>query len=151
MRPASTAAVIVSVFAIEAVTGLTPFIATTVRVIMALTLLYFFVHTAQFICEQLQTNFGVETLIATVESVMFVPMMRALFLGTRMRALQLSRNKGAPQGWAQDFMMLATWAIFFDLVMVQELFNESLLLLGRCVGLDAAPLAFDRPLRGAGG
>merc|ERR1719375_1347142 len=114
----SAAAVIVSVFTIEAVTGPTPFIATTVRVIMALTVLYFFVHTALFICQQLQTNFGVETFSAAVESVMFVPMMCALFLGTRMRALQLSRNKGAPQGWAQDFMMLATWAIFFDLVVV---------------------------------
>merc|ERR1719327_2603830 len=120
----STAAVIVSVFTIEAVTGPTPFIATTVRVIMALTVLYFFVHTALFLSEQmfaggmLSSNFGVETFTAATESVMFGPTMCALFLGTRMRALQLSRNKGAPQGWAQDFMMLATWAIFIDLVVV---------------------------------
>merc|ERR1719172_188815 len=61
---------------------------------------------------------SVDTFKACMESVMFVPMMCALFLGTRMRALQLSRNKGAPQGWAQDFMMLATWAMFVDLVVV---------------------------------
>ena len=35
-----------------------------------------------------------------------------------MRALQLSRNRGAPQGWAQDFMMPATWTVLFDLVVV---------------------------------
>merc|ERR1719217_1575962 len=116
----STAAVIVSVFTIEAVTGPTPFIATTVRVIMALTVLYFFVHTALFICEQMtsETSFAVKMFSAAVESVMFVPMMCALFLGTRMRALQLSRGKGAPQGWAQDYMMLATWAMTFELVVV---------------------------------
>merc|ERR1719224_351612 len=91
---------------------------------MALTVLYFFVHTALFLCEQmtaggmLSSSFCVDTFTAATESVMFVPMMCALFLGTRMRALQLSRNKGAPQGWAQDFMMLATWAIFIDLVVV---------------------------------
>merc|ERR1719240_2569923 len=66
----------------------------------------------------LQTYRAVETFKACIETVMFVPMMCALFLGTRMRALQLSRNKGAPQGWAQDFMMLATWAIFIDLIVV---------------------------------
>jgi len=125
----STAAVIASVFTIEAVTGPTPFIATTVRVIMAMTVLYFFVHTMLFCCEQMteggyiKTNdqgssTSVDTFKACMESVMFVPMMCALFLGTRMRALQLSRNKGAPQGWAQDFMMLATWGIFLDLVVV---------------------------------
>merc|ERR1719434_272434 len=85
---------------------------------MSMTVLYFFVHTPMFISEQLQNDWGVETFTASMESVMFVPMMNALFLGTRMRALQLSRNKGAPQGWAQDFMMLATWAIFLDLVVV---------------------------------
>merc|ERR1719311_1878846 len=120
----STVAVIVSVFTIKAVTGPSPFISTTVRVIMFMTVLYFFVHTVLFICEQLteakllQTSFGVDTFTAAMESVMFVPMMCALFLGTRMRALQLSHNKGAPQGWAQDCMMLASWAMFFDLAVV---------------------------------
>lgn len=52
------------------------------------------------------------------DSIMFCPMLCALFVGTRMRALQLSHNKGAPQGWAQDCMMLATWAILIELVAV---------------------------------
>merc|ERR1719486_580193 len=81
----STAACIASVFTIEAVSGPTPFIATTVRVIMAMTVLYFFVHTALFLSEQmteggmLQTSFAVDMFRAAVESVMFVPMMCALF------------------------------------------------------------------------
>merc|ERR1719450_2010100 len=71
----STVAVIVSVFTIEAVTGPTPFISTTVRVIMSMTVLYFFVHTVLFVCEQLteakvlQTSFAVETFTAAMESV----------------------------------------------------------------------------------
>merc|ERR1719375_737641 len=92
---------------------------------MSLTVLYFFVHTCSFIFKQLtemnflETTPAAETFTKAMATVvMFVPMMCALFLGTRMRALQLSRNKGAPQGWAQDFMMLATWAIFIDLVVV---------------------------------
>ena len=37
----------------------------------------------------------------------FAPMLCVLFIATRMRALQISKNKGAPQGWAQDGMSLA--------------------------------------------
>merc|ERR1719393_1013280 len=33
-----------------------------------------------------------------------------------MRALQMTNNKGAPQGWAQDGMYLATWSIFVQVV-----------------------------------
>merc|ERR1719156_86623 len=41
-----------------------------------------------------------------------------LFVGTRMRALQLTQNRGAPQGWAQDGMYMATWAILIQFLMV---------------------------------
>ena len=34
-----------------------------------------------------------------------------LFVGTRMRALQSTQQKGAQQGWAQDGMHMATWAV----------------------------------------
>jgi len=121
---ASIVVIIYSVFTIEAKAGPTPFISTTVRVVMGLTVWYFFVHTALFASEQLteagffKTDFAVKTFEACIESVMFVPMMCALFVGTRMRALQLSHNMGAPQGWAQDLMMLATWAILIDLVVI---------------------------------
>ena len=47
---------------------------------------------------------SVESARATVE---FCPMLAILFVGTQMRALQLSNNRGAPQGWAQDGMSVS--------------------------------------------
>ena len=46
-----------------------------------------------------------------------------------MRALQMTNNRGAPQGWAQDCMYLATWAIFIQFIMV--------VLAGACLGSKA--------------
>merc|ERR1719217_484733 len=48
----------------------------------------------------------------------FCPMLAILFVGTRMRALQLTNQKGAPQGWAQDGMYMATWSILIQFLMV---------------------------------
>merc|ERR1719353_2573597 len=50
--------------------------------------------------------------------VMFCPMLAILFVGTRMRALQLTERRGAPQGWCQDGMYMATWAILIQFLMV---------------------------------
>jgi hypothetical protein len=57
-------------------------------------------------------------------TVMFAPMLAVLFIGARMRALQLTRAKdgtispqAGPQPWVQDAMFLATWAVFVQLVM----------------------------------
>ena len=38
------------------------------------------------------------------------PMLAILFVGTLMRALLITNDRGAPQGWAQDGMYMATWA-----------------------------------------
>merc|ERR1719324_805075 len=118
----STAAVISSVFTIEAPPGnLTPGISTTVRIVMGLTVMYFFVYASLFIAQQMDAFASRATSTATKmfegarAAIMFCPMICALFVGVRMRALQLTHNQGAPQGWAQDCMMLATWAILFDL------------------------------------
>merc|ERR1719314_36699 len=35
-----------------------------------------------------------------------------------MRALLLTNNRGAPQGWCQDGMYMATWALLIQFVMV---------------------------------
>merc|ERR1719169_97888 len=53
----------------------------------------------------------------TVQCVMCLTF-QFFFVGTRMRALQMTNNKGAPQGWAQDGMYLATWSIFLQFWMV---------------------------------
>merc|ERR1719335_1808076 len=44
-------------------------------------------------------------------------MLAVLFIATRMRALQLTDNKGAPQGWVQDGMYLATWSVLIQFIM----------------------------------
>merc|ERR1719313_2908589 len=51
-------------------------------------------------------------------TIAFCPMLAILFVGTRMRALQLTNQKGAPQGWAQDGMYMATWAVLLQFLMV---------------------------------
>lgn len=48
------------------------------------------------------------------DSVAFCPMLAVLFLGVRMRALQITQNKGHPQGWCLAVMGCATWAVLFQ-------------------------------------
>jgi hypothetical protein len=68
------------------------------------------------------TGFEWALLTQTMENckgvVMFCPMLAILFVGTRMYALQITDNKGAPQGWVQDGMYLATWSLLIQFVMV---------------------------------
>merc|ERR1719375_2426571 len=59
-------------------------------------------------------------------TVAYCPMLAILFVGARMRALRITDNKGAPQGWVQDGMYMATWAL-----LVQFLFG---LLVPLCTG-----------------
>merc|ERR1719218_541265 len=51
-------------------------------------------------------------------TIAFCPMLAILFVGTRMRALMITNNKGAPQGWVQDGMYMATWAVLIQFLMV---------------------------------
>merc|ERR1719169_93724 len=48
---------------------------------------------------------------ASRATVQYAPMLAILFVATRMRALQITQQKGSPQGWAQDGMYMATWAV----------------------------------------
>jgi hypothetical protein len=47
------------------------------------------------------------------EAVRFCPIFCILFLGTLMRALQITNGFGAPQAWCQQLEVLATWCIIF--------------------------------------
>merc|ERR1719420_2280235 len=51
-------------------------------------------------------------------TIQFCPMLAILFVGTRMRALLITNNRGAPQGWVQDGMYMATWAVLIQFLMV---------------------------------
>jgi len=50
-------------------------------------------------------------------TVEYAPMLCVLFIATRMRALQITDNRGAPQGYVQDGMYLASWAILVQFMM----------------------------------
>merc|ERR1719398_601771 len=59
-----------------------------------------------------------ELMMDAQATIAFCPMLAILFVGTRMRALQLTSNRGAPPGWAQDGMYMSTWAVLIQFLMV---------------------------------
>jgi len=65
------------------------------------------------------------------------PMLCVLFLGIRVRAMQITNNQGCPQGWAQDCMYACVFATFAQLLvqLVAPLFS------GAAVSTSNASLA----------
>merc|ERR1719424_2147500 len=107
---AGAVAVVCSVFTIEHPDGAehTIDISPTMQCVVNLSFQYFFVLMLVWMFQTIEDltdyNFpavrdAVESARATVE---FAPMLSVLFIATRMRALQISDNKGSPQKWAQD-------------------------------------------------
>jgi hypothetical protein len=129
--------VIVSVYIIQHPTNpaLTPPISPAMQCVMNLTVQYFSVYLMLFVfitCKQFGAHTKIiDILISVFESaqktVMFAPMLATLFIGVRMRALQLimggDNTDGAiplnagPQTWAQDAMFLCTWSVHVQLIM----------------------------------
>jgi len=118
-------AVVCSVFTIKHPQGdeLTPPLSPTMQCVVNLASQYFFIYLLLWIFYTVEdfTNYDLGMVRNAIESakttVQFAPMLAVLFVGTRMRALQISKNQGAPQGWAQDGMFLATWAVFIQFLM----------------------------------
>merc|ERR1719207_435975 len=126
-------AVIVSVFLISHSTdvSLTPPISPAMQCVMNLTLQYFTIYLVLFVSITVKQFTNMEILgyvISIFESarmtVMFAPMLSMLFIGTRMRALQLTKatdgtipTTAGPQPWAQQAMFLSSWSVFVQLVM----------------------------------
>jgi hypothetical protein len=118
--------VIYSVFTIQHPKGpeYTIPISVTMQCVINLTFQFFFVYTWIWAAITIKefTGFEWALMTQTMENckgvVMFCPMLCILFVGTRMRALQLTDNKGAPQGWCQDGMYMATWSLLIQFVMV---------------------------------
>jgi hypothetical protein len=122
---AGALAVVCAVFTMEHPGGkeLTPPVSPTMQCVINLSFQYFFIYillwifitVEDFISVDLSfVKDAVETAKTTVQ---FAPMLCVLFIATRMRALQISKNKGAPQGWAQDGMYLASWALLIQFLM----------------------------------
>jgi len=114
----------------------TPPISPAMQCVMNLTVQYFGVYLILFLLNTIK-QFGaqpstklIDALMYTFEgaqkTVMFAPMLAILFIGCRLRALQLilgdSENgrippSAGPQSWAQDAMYLATWSLNVQLLM----------------------------------
>jgi len=114
----------VSILIIEAPHNMpTPPVSPAMQCVMNLTIQYFTVYMFLFMAQTFSQLTGrtnptvLKTLSAALGSVMFCPMLAILFIGTRMRALQLSKQKGSPQCYAQDGMFLATYAVLAQLIM----------------------------------
>merc|ERR1719335_1622966 len=125
---ACTMAVVCSVFTIEHPDGneLTPPLSPTMQCVLNLAFQYFIIYMLLWIYYTIEDLSGVElTMLATAKdalesakaTVQFAPMLSVLFVMTRMRALQITQQKGAPQGWVQDGMYLASWAVLIQFMM----------------------------------
>merc|ERR1719426_186929 len=118
--------VIYSIFTIQHPKGpeYTIPISPTMQCVINLTFQFFFVYIWIWAAITIKefTGFEWSLLTQTMENckgvVMFCPMLSILFVGTRMRALLLTDSKGAPQGWCQDGMYMATWSLLIQFVMV---------------------------------
>merc|ERR1719284_496190 len=120
------AAVIWSVFVIEHPQGpqYTPPISVTMKCVINLTVQFFTVYLLLWVAQTCKDFLGMELPRVTQlmenakGTIQFCPMLAILFVGTRMRALMITNNKGSPQGWVQDGMYMATWAVLIQFLMV---------------------------------
>merc|ERR1719240_1924495 len=118
-------AVVCSVFTIQHPEGkeLTPPLSPTMQCVLNLAFQYFLIYLLLWIFHtvedftQLELTKAKEAIESAKSTVQFAPMLAVLFIATRMRALQMTDNKGAPQGWVQDGMYLATWSILIQFLM----------------------------------
>merc|ERR1719465_374179 len=117
---ACTMAVVCSVFTIQHPDGkeLTPPLSPTMQCVLNLVFQYFLIYlllwvyytVEDFASGQINLHAAKDAIESAKSTVQFAPMLCILFVATRMRALQMTQNRGAPQGWVQDGMYLASWS-----------------------------------------
>lgn len=92
-------------------------LSTTLLCVLMLEAMYFFVTFAQTAIMFVEELEGVDYTVirdATISagiSLNLAPLLCILFVSTRMRALQITQQKGDPQGWAQDCMFISVMAV----------------------------------------
>jgi len=111
---ACTTAVVCSVFTIQHPDGkeLTPPLSPTMQCVLNLVFQYFLIYLLLWIfitvedlsSGQINLHAAKDAIESAKSTVQFAPMLCILFVATRMRALQMTQNRGAPQGWVQDGM-----------------------------------------------
>jgi len=104
-----------------------PAVSPTLKCVMCLTFQFFLCFTLLAICRTLK-NFSpgrkniVQVVEAACSTVFFAPMLCVLFLGVRMRAIQLTQGQteqyGLPQWWVQWAMYASTLAVLGQIVLV---------------------------------
>jgi len=103
-----------------------PPFSTTVMCVVILIFQFFAINAAVFVgrkvCGALDIDPDASPIMQILErcksTVFFAPMLSILFVGTRMRALQLTQGQGAPQLWAQDMMKVTAGAVLGQLVLI---------------------------------
>lgn len=96
----------------------------TVQCVINLASQFFFVYAVLIVCVTVNEVSGGKVPLssykfyAAVQSakatLAFAPMLAILFVTTRMYALLITDNKGAPQAWVQDGMYMATWSLLIS-------------------------------------
>jgi len=104
----------------------TPHVSPAVLNVITLCDLFFLAHAVIYIMQTLTDAFPAKKLVHLIagiaeaghKAVMYAPMLAVLYLGCRMRALQLTRTidgevppTAGPQFWAQEAMYVATFAL----------------------------------------
>eukprot|EP00931_Biecheleriopsis_adriatica_P058853 TRINITY_DN35117_c0_g1_i1.p1 TRINITY_DN35117_c0_g1~~TRINITY_DN35117_c0_g1_i1.p1 ORF type:complete len:889 (-),score=194.68 TRINITY_DN35117_c0_g1_i1:91-2757(-) len=94
----------------------------TMNCVLLLGLLYFGVCIGQWITFFAQdvlikpSKVAQDTFLAAGVSTTCLPLLAILFVATRMRALQITQQLGAPQGWAEDGMRLCVFAAYVQVL-----------------------------------
>merc|ERR1719440_906930 len=124
---ACTTAVVCSVFTIQHPEGkeLTPPLSPTMQCVLNLVFQYFLIYLLLWIfitvedlsSGKINLHAAKDAIESAKSTVQFAPMLCILFVATRMRALQMTSNRGAPQGWVQDGMYLASWSVLIQFMM----------------------------------
>merc|ERR1719281_791761 len=98
----------------------TPPVAPAVQCVMILSCQYFLVYGAIQVCKSIEDWMSFqnqflhrlqEACSTATLSMNFAPMLAVLFIGARMRALQMDPVSGAPQRWAQNCFFMCTYAL----------------------------------------
>merc|ERR1719506_2757020 len=90
---------------------------------MILTCMYFFVYAGIQFAKTFESFSGVDSskltgaLNGAVCTMFFAPMMAVLFIGARMRALQMDPVYGSPQKWAQNCFYMCTYAVMMQCIL----------------------------------
>merc|ERR1719326_1866142 len=105
-----------------------PKVSPTVQCVISLSIQYFCIYTALAILRTMNEFtsggfFGVQKICEVAcSTVTYAPMLCVLFIGTRMRAIQLSQGETEkyklPQPWVQGAMYWATYAVLAQVILV---------------------------------